>query len=461
VRFSFEAGATLFSGLGDGGIFSRALRGRMPATSLLGPVIELRAGPVTLPIPSSRDALIEAVAALPGAPAAGVRAYFRTQAAVADSLWPLFDDVELLPPLSARAFFRHVARSPRYLPLARVVGRPLRAVLADHGVLDFAPLRALAGGLAQITVQAGVADAEAPFALAAADYPFRGTGHVQGGVGQLARAFVAAIDDAGGTVHLARRARAVEPRSGGGFVVQTVRGPLEAGAVVFNLLPRDAARLAGVPLAGPSERLQRRVDEGWGAVMLYLVVEDSNLPAGAHHVEIIDDDAYAGRTDLVEGHHVFVSVSGRDDGHAPPGLRCVTVSTHVALARLRAGSTEEVGTIVHAIQQRMAALVADRAPELRVRHRLTASPRTWARFVGRTEGAVGGPPRRVGLGNYIDAGPLSLSSNDDELWLVGDTAFPGQSTLATVVGGERLGRHLLARTGGMREANAPAADAVV
>jgi len=93
----------------------------------------------------------------------------------------------------------------------------------------------------------------------------------------------------------------------------------------------------------------------------------------------------------------------------------------------------------------VAALVAARVPALRVRHRMTASPRTWARFVGRAEGAVGGPPRRVGLGNYVDAGPLPLSSAPPGLWLVGDTAFPGQSTLATAVGGERLGRVLLSR----------------
>ncbi len=454
VRFSFETGATLFTGLAPGGFFARALGDRMPASSLLDPVITLRAGTTSLSVPPSREALVDAVAALPGAPVAGVRSYFRAQAAVADALWPLFDDVTLLPPLSPRALVRHAAQTSSYLPLLRLVGRPLASVLDDHGVGAFAPLRALVGGLAQITVQAGVDDAEAPFALAAADYPFRGTGHVQGGVGQLARAFVDAIGGAGGVVHLARRVRAVRPRESGGFVVDALRGPIEADEVVLNLLPVDAARIAGVPLAKAPARLQRRVDAGWGAVMLYLVVDDADLPSGAHHIEVIDDDAFSGSVDLVDGHHIFVSVAGRDDGHAPPGLRCATVSTHIALSRLRGASPEEAATIVAAVQQRMRALLQARAPELRIRHAVPASPRTWQRFVGRSAGAVGGPPRRVGFGNYFDAGPLALSPSLPGLWLVGDTAFPGQSTLATAVGGERLGRFLLARRGTMRQRRA-------
>ena len=81
----------------------------------------------------------------------------------------------------------------------------------------------------------------------------------------------------------------------------------------------------------------------------------------------------------------------------------------------------------------MRATLALRASEWEdVVHELPGSPRTFARFTGRTRGWVGGIPRRAGLANYAQLGPLRI---DRRAWLIGDTAFPGQSTLATATGG--------------------------
>jgi hypothetical protein len=55
---------------------------------------------------------------------------------------------------------------------------------------------------------------------------------------------------------------------------------------------------------------------------------------------------------------------------------------------------------------------------------------------------VGGVPRRAGLGQYARIGPTEV---ERALWLVGDSVFPGQSTLATAIGGQRTATALLAR----------------
>jgi len=65
---------------------------------------------------------------------------------------------------------------------------------------------------------------------------------------------------------------------------------------------------------------------------------------------------------------------------------------------------------------------------------MTASPRTFARFTGRHRGFVGGVPRRAGLDHYLDLAPRPVANG---VWLVGDSVFPGQSTLATALGGQR------------------------
>ena len=76
-------------------------------------------------------------------------------------------------------------------------------------------------------------------------------------------------------------------------------------------------------------------------------------------------------------------------------------------------------------------------------HAMTASPRTYQRFTQREGGAVGGIPRRAGLANYRNLGPMQVL---DGLWLVGDSIFPGQSTLATAVGGVRTAASISARS---------------
>lgn len=111
----------------------------------------------------------------------------------------------------------------------------------------------------------------------------------------------------------------------------------------------------------------------------------------------------------------------------------MTASTHVSLAALR--ECGDVGARVAAIQARMRQTLAGRAPELgAITKEFTASPRTWARFVRRPEGAVGGVPRRAGLQHYAQLGPLDLGGG---LLLAGDAVFPGQSILAAATGGSR------------------------
>ena len=78
-----------------------------------------------------------------------------------------------------------------------------------------------------------------------------------------------------------------------------------------------------------------------------------------------------------------------------------------------------------------------------VRHALTASPRTFARFTQREGGAVGGVPRRAGLHHYRTLSPKPVQEG---LWLVGDSVFPGQSTLATALGGVRTAAAILSRS---------------
>jgi phytoene dehydrogenase-like protein len=441
---AFEAGATLFSGLAEAQLFGQWIRqhGLAVEVDWLDPLVELRTPAMRLPVYRDRARFVEQLCALPGAPAAGLQGFFAYQRQVADALWALFDEPALLPPLEVRTLVRHAARVPRYVPLLRWLGRPLEAVLAYFGLARFPPLRTYLNGLCQITVQCSAAEAETPIALAAMDYYWRGTGHVRGGVGRLGEALLEAFTRLGGEVRLANRVKALVSGPDG-WQVETRQGELRARHVVANVLPQGLLRL----LALPPERLPRlarlagQVAEGWGAAMLYGVVRaPRGQGASACHLELIQDEALP----FQEGNHLFVSASGaHGEGRAPPGDRTLTVSTHVPLRALRERAPEEQARYVEGIHARMREGLARLAPEWReeVRQEMTASPRTFERFTRREGGAVGGVPRRAGLGHYRELGPRPVMKG---LWLVGDSVFPGQSTLATALGGVRTAARIAA-----------------
>jgi len=435
--YAFEAGATLFSGLAEDQLFGQwgHQYGLGVEVDWIDPLVELRTPSLRLSVHRDRQRFMEQLYGLPEAPVEGLKRFFAVQRQVADALWSLFDNPRLLPPLDLHALLRHATRAPRYVPLLRWLGRPLGSVLERFGLLHFAPLRMYLDALCQITVQCSAAEAEAPFAMAAMDYYWRGTGHVRGGIGRLAEALVGAITRGGGEVLLANRVKSLTPEAGGWRVV-TRRGELRARHVAANVLPQGLLKLMGMP----AERLPRlaelseRVADGWGAVMLYRVVRaPEGAPAKARHLELIQrQDA-----PLVEGNHLFVSISGAaDEGRAPPGYRTITSSTHVPLRALSSRSSEEQVRYIEEIQSRMREGLSGLAPEWaeEVRHELTASPRTFERFTRREGGAVGGVPRRAGWSHYLELGPRPVMEG---LWLVGDSVFPGQSTLATALGGVR------------------------
>jgi phytoene dehydrogenase-like protein len=430
----FESGATLFSGFDEGQLFARWIdRHQLPVTTRVpDPIVELRTPSWTLPITARREDLLARLGEFPGAPRDRLADFFARQSSLAGALWSLFDDPALLPPFGARELLTHIARSPRYLPLAPWINRSLADLVAAHGLDGFEPLRVYLDAVSQITVQTSAAEAEAPFALATMDYYFRGTRHVHGGIGVLASAMLDAARALGADVRLSESVKALTPVADG-WRVRTRRGEVTARQVIANVIPQALRGLLGDE-ARELDGLTRRVEGGWGAAMLYLgLARDAKLRAEAHHLELVDDPGAA----FIEGNHVFCSISGADEARGPDGARTVTASTHVPMAKLLAMTPDAQGEYIAAVQSAMARTLGRRAPELDAAtvHRLTASPRTFARFVGRPDGYVGGAPRVRGISCYQGMLPRPVRPG---LWMVGDSVFPGQSTLATALGGAKV-----------------------
>jgi phytoene dehydrogenase-like protein len=175
--------------------------------------------------------------------------------------------------------------------------------------------------------------------------------------------------------------------------------------------------------------------------MLYAGVDEAALPPDRplHHQVIV-------REPLGEGNSVFVSVSpGWDAGRAPSGRRAVTISTHTnpnPWYRLRAYDETMYNKRKQTYAQRLLA-AADRAlPGLREAADLLlpGTPLAFQRFARRNGGWVGGFPQT----NLLRGWGPRLAPN---LWMVGDSIFPGQSTAAVALGGLRVANAVLASVG--------------
>lgn len=280
--------------------------------------------------------------------------------------------------------------------------------------------------------------AGALYGSAALDLPRRGVNHVIGGMGALADTLVTWIRAHGGEVHFRQRVVAVDlDLRDRVTAVTTKRGlTVKGDAFLANLTPWGLSQLLGerAPVALRDE--VRTLPATWGAFTLYLGVDASLLAGGLadHHQVIVDHTRPLG-----EGNSVFLSLAEKSDvARAPAGLRPMTLSTHTAVEpwwRLREGGDEEAYLARREAYTERLLSAAERAvPNLRqaIRLVLPGTPVTFQRFTGRPFGMVGGFPQ---TSLFNARGPQTGVKN---LWLVGDSIFPGQSTAGVTLGAMRV-----------------------
>jgi C-3',4' desaturase CrtD len=318
--------------------------------------------------------------------------------------------------------------------------RPAAAHLGQAGER----LRLFVDAQLLIAAQTTSRHANALYAAAALDLPRRGVVHLRGGMGAMADTLVQAVRSHGGQVHYRQEATRIVLEQGRPVAVETNRRKsFSADAVIANLTPWNVATLLGEQDKRPRSlrNLSPLPKDGWGAVTLHVGLDKTAVPPDLplHHQIIV-------REPLAEGNTVFLSLSPAwDSDRAPAGRRALTLSTHTDLStwwplfeRDRAAyetrKADYAGRMLAAAETALPGLGQAADPIL------PGTPVTFQRFTRRTQGWVGGFPQ---TGLFRTWGPRL----GPDLWLVGDSIFPGQSTAAVALGGLRLARTLLAEAG--------------
>lgn len=364
--------------------------------------------------------------------------FWRTQEMLADVAWDVSTRPFPWPPASTADWWALAkAVRPQTLRAAPYLFRSMASFAPDDPLF-----RSFLDTQLLISAQTTAADANALYGSAALDLPRRGVNHVRGGIGSLARTLVEWIREQGGEVAFRqqvvgidvderRKAVAVHTNKG-----RTVRGD----RFVANLTPWALVNLLGE--AAPT-RLQREVQARqatWGAFTLYLGLQADRLPAGTadHHQVILDANKPLG-----EGNSVFISLSDpADPGRAPQGMRAATLSTHTAVAPWWTLAEADRSAYLKRRQryaERLLQAAEQAIPGLRdaVQLCLPGTPLTFDYYTRRPRGMVGGFPQ---TSLFAARGP---GTGIDNLWLVGDSIFPGQSTAGVTLGAMRVAAAVL------------------
>jgi C-3',4' desaturase CrtD len=376
------------------------------------------------------------------------QAFFRWQERTADALWDLALRLPSWPPQTPGEVARLLSHGLGWLGadlrrrlnpgLALDAVRPVAAHLRNASPR----LRQFVDAQLLIAAQTTSAYANALYGASALDLPRRGVVHLQGGIGAIAQTLAQAVQDNGGALRYRQEATRIVVEQGRPVAVETKRGDsFPADLVVINLPPWNIAPMLGEAAPAKLRRLPPRPTDGWSAFMVYV-----GLDAGATTPDTLLHHQVVVREPLGEGNSVFLSLSPAWDGQrAPAGQRALTLSTHTALGPwwdLFENNRDGYEARKDAYTTQMLAAAARALPGLldAARFVLPGTPVSFQRFTRRAWGWVGGFPQT----NLFRAWGPRLAPN---LWMVGDSIFPGQSTAAVALGGLRVGTAVLRELG--------------
>ncbi len=441
TRYVFDVGATLFAGFGPGGAHAWVAR----QLGICWPVRRLEpAMQVWLPdrmVTRWGDARWddERRIAFP-AQAWEAEGFWREQERLADIAWRFAARQPALPP---ETFGDLIGMGIKVRPemallfpqLWRTAGQALKA----RGISD-RRLRAYIDGQLLISAQATADECAWLYGAVALDFARIGAHYAEGGAWSLAHTLVAAFERDGGEMRYRQLVERILTRDGRAVGVVTKKGErFTAKHVVANVTMCDAARLLGEAAPAKLLRTIASAPPGWGACTLYLGVDEAAIPQGMveHHQVIACYDRALG-----EANSVFISAHPRDDrSRAPAGQRALTVSTHTDAARWwrwRNDDPARYRAEKAAMAERMLDTVALALPDIRrhLRYQQIGTPFSFWRYTQREQGMVGGLPQRLSNSGLFSLGPRATGIGN--LWLVGDSTFPGQSTAAVTQSGIRV-----------------------
>jgi C-3',4' desaturase CrtD len=246
----------------------------------------------------------------------------------------------------------------------------------------------------------------------------------------LSDRLVAALEKYGGKLLMRHTVEGIET-SGGKATAVRIRNQKTgevwtepADNIIANVTLQNLVQLTGDAMPQGYRRRVDKLPPASGAFVIYLGVDRSAIPPNCPpHLQFLYD--YEGP--IGENNSLFVSVSKPGDGRAPEGRATIIASSFTDTRQWWTESKEEYDRLK---QQYTEAAIARLGQYFSLNaetivHQEVATPPTFARFTGRSQGIVGGIGQRVPT-----FGPFGFATRTPiaHLWLVGDSTHPGEGT---------------------------------
>lgn len=427
--FWFPAGATVVTGLEDGGILRQVFDnvGARTESYPLDPSIRFTVDERSLAYAADlREWTSQLAQAFPGA-----AAYERFWQWTHDVGGVVYDIGAALPslPLQRWADVRRTARAftPGVLRTLPLLWQTVGDVKRRLGAEGEPAIDAMIDSLLMDAAGAPAAHCSAIQGAIALDLYRRGCQWVEGGTGRLAMQLVRSIRTSGGTVTFAAEVVSLQPE-GSGWLLRFADGSeVAARRVVANVPPAALDRLRGRRPRLPSE------SDAWGAFVLHLGIDATGLEPTHPYHQVVSGETQHGSS--------FVSIF---PSRARPEQWSISVSRHVRPSEWR-GVPRDVHLRRCQLEQALLDDVAQVIPGVRARVKVlrSATPGTFERYTARPGGFVGGIVQRPSVVALRAPGHRP----ERGLFMAGDHVFPGQGTVGTALSGVNAYRDVVESLG--------------
>lgn len=293
-----------------------------------------------------------------------------------------------------------------------------------------------------ISAQTTTKQVNALYGATALDLARQGVFHVKGGIGGIAESLVNRIEYCGGEVRYRHHVTRIEVKNGQASGVWFTVGKrakeeefIPCNFVIGNTTPWNMNTLLAENSRASLEKETAKRRYGWGAFVLHLGIDDSAIPDDFpdHHQVIRDYESPLGETNSI-----FLSLSPQwDTSRAPEGQRALTVTTHTHVNHwwdLINHDEDAYYAEKQSYEEKILTHMEKIIPA--IRNHLTLSlpgtPVTYNFYTQRHKGMVGGFPQ---TSLFKARGPRTGIQN---IRLVGDSIFPGQSTAGVTLGAMRV-----------------------
>ncbi|WP_227395368.1 FAD-dependent oxidoreductase [Jeotgalibacillus aurantiacus] len=433
--YLFASGATLGMGLEEGGIHERIFRhlGLKAEAVKLDEVMKIRNGERTLTFHADRTKHVNELQKQFPDYAIQIQSFYQDIYDIAARIRLLMKKLPALPLRSIRETIELAgALKPEHVKLTPGFLKTVYSLLRKHSLHSCKGFISFIDGQLIDSMQTTSKDCALLMGALALDIYHEGAYYVKGGLYQFAHLLVKAAQKNGAEMILGRRVLNIKKQNGK-LEVTDHRGKVRiADHVICNTpvqsLPSILEDEIYNQLSLPVKR--KSGEKTWGTMTLYLSLKDDQIP---ENFPLFQQLSEPGSVSHDEGSHLFLSISEKGDTlRAPDGSRTMTVSTHIDLSQWE--TKEQYDRNKELYTDKMMSLIQYYYPWIReaLIELYPGAPRAWERFTFRPSGMVGGFPQTRTHSLFLS---LSHRTPVKNLWLCGDSIFPGGGTIGVSVSG--------------------------